>query len=652
MHNMRKVISILLLFIGCFSLFNANASELDSLRLLVDRLPKNDTTRLSHLRNIALIQQSTRPGLAAAKELYEEADRLNSDKYKALATFYAALFYSNNGMLDSISIYANESAQLAEKEELWKTYFEVAKLSINTLIMNEEFEYAIDEAIKMYDKATELNNNDGKLAASVSLATAYIGSDRINESIKVLKAAYKDVPKVGNPFVLMELQSLLASTAHYVNNYDDLYTYLNDLNKTIHDYLKNNPFSESYNSIFMFIDVHYAYYYVAKGRPEEALKHIEKVEALKGHPSFMSYSDIFYDACTEYYYYIGDYDKAIESVDASIDGLKTFMPKDYYRQLVKKASILTSAGRCPEAIVLYQESLEGKDSIDHVLSGKQMEQIQNIYKVNKLLLENEQIKSNRSFIALIVILLFTILLTVFIIRTLFVRKKLKESESEMRKASQTAEEANEVKNLFLSNMSYNIRTPLNSVVGFSQLMAIDPDMDEAQRKEYSTIIKQNSEILLNLVNDVLDISRLEAGMMKFTLQEYDVITLCTEAIYTAKAKEQLIRIDFQPGFEEQQIKVDTFRFSQVLVSLLTYPTPVNRRATVRLIVTLDKANRCVRFKTIGSPIANPESTAQEVTIRNDINYLFLKRFGGTYEVYTETLEGPTIVFTYPLSISE
>ncbi|WP_163178011.1 HAMP domain-containing sensor histidine kinase [Bacteroides sp. 51] len=649
---MKKVISIFLLFIGCSFLFNANANEVDSLRLLVDRLPQNDTTRLAHLRKIAIIQQSTHPGLLVAQELYKEANRLNSDKYKCYSAFYMALYYTNNGILDSVNTYASEAIRLAEKEEMWKTYFEAAKVKVNTLIMNEEYEYAIDEASKMYNKANELNNTDGKITASICLATTYIASDRINESIETLKAAYKDKAKIKNIFVLTEILSLLSSTAHYVDNYDDLYIYLNDLNKAIHDYLKNNPFSESYNSIFLFIDIHYAYYYVAKGKPEEALKHLEKAQKLRNHYSFSIYSNIFYDAYSEYYFYTKQYDKALAAIDSSIVDLQTLMPKDYYKQLIKKAVILSNAGKHTEALELYQESMHGKDSIDHILSSKQMEQIQNIYKVNKLLLEKEQIKSNRSFIALIVILLFTTLLALFIIRALFVRKKLKESENEMRIATQMAEEANEVKNLFLSNMSYNIRTPLNSVVGFSQLMAIDPDMDEAQRKEYSTIIKQNSEVLLNLVNDVLDISRLEAGMMKFNLQEYEVITLCREAIYTAKAKEQPIQINFQPEFEEQQIRVDTFRFSQVLVSLLTYPTPVNRRTTITLTVRLDKANQCVYFKTVGSPIANPEAATQEVTIRNDINLLFLKRFGGTYEVYTETLEGPAIVFTYPLSISE
>jgi len=630
----------------------AKADVIDSLRVLMEKLPENDTTRLAHLRTIAIIQQSTPPGLEVARELYQEASRLDSDKYKAYASFYMSLFYMNNGPMDSISTHTNEAMRIAEKEGIWKIYFEAAKIKANLLIMNDEFEYAIEEASRIHEKADELNDLDGKIAASTSLATAYIGSDRINESIQVLKSAYKDASKAGNPFILIELQSLLVSTAHYMNNYDDLYNYLNDLNKTLHNYLKNKPFSESYNSIYMFIDIHYAYYYIAKGRPEEALQHLHKAEELKNHPVATGYHDIFYDAYAEYYIYIKDYDKAIAAVDSSIIDLKAFMPKDYYRQLVKKATILNEAGRSLEALPLYQESLQGKDSIDHVLSSKQMEQIQNIYNVNRLLLENEQIKSNRSFIILVIIIFITALLAAFIIRALFVRKKLKEAENEMREATQTAEEANEIKNLFLSNMSYNIRTPLNSVVGFSQLMAIDPDMDDEQRKEYSVIIKKNSEVLLNLVNDVLDISRLEAGMMKFSLQEYGVITLCNEAFYLVKGKGQPITIDFRPEFEEQQIYVDTFRFSQLLISLLTYPTPIDKAITITLTVTLDKEHNCVRFKTIGSPIANPEFVTQEVTIRNDINNLFLKHFGGTYEVNPESSEGAVIVFTYPLSISE
>jgi len=649
---MKKIVAIFFLLMGCFFLGDAKANEADSLRMIVNKLPKNDTIRLAHLSRMAIIKQSSRPGLEIAQELYEEADRLKNDKYKSYASFYISLFYLNNEITDSISVYADEAVRLAEKEGLWKIYFEAAKLNVKALIMREEFEYAIDEASKMLHKANDINYQDGKTSASIGMATAYLVSDRLDESIEILKSAYKETSKDTDPFVLMGIQSLLVSTAYYVSNYDDLYIYLTDLNNTIQGYLKKNPFSDSYYSTFVYIDIHYAYYYIAKKNLPEALRYLKKAEKLRDHPAFMAYQNIFYDAYAEYYFHTQEYEKAIAAVDSSMVDLKTFMPKDYYKQLVKKATILSQAGRNTEALELYKESLHSKDSIDHVLSSKQMEQIQNIYNANKLLLDNEKMRSIHHLIILVIILLFIILLTIFIVRAIFVHRKLKESENEMREATKIAEEANEVKNLFLSNMSYNIRTPLNSVVGFSQLMAVERDMNEAQRTEYSGIIKENSTILLNLVNDVLDISRLEAGMMKFNLQEYEVITLCNEAIYTAKGKGQPVEIIFQPEVDMQQIKVDTFRFMQILVSLLTYPTAVEKETTITLTVKLDKTLKCIRFKTVGSPIANPEFMTQEVTIRNDINKLFLKRFGGTYEVYPESPEGPTIVFTYPLSISE
>lgn len=653
MRNMRNLIILFFLLVGGSLFFNANATEADSLRSLINGLSKNDTTRLVHLNLLAVIKQSTREGLSIAQELYQDADYLNSDKYKSLSALYAALYYTNNSVMDSIEIYTNKSIQLAEKVELWKTYFEASKLKINLLIRNGELEYAVEEAKKMRQKATELNNIDGKATANINIAIAHIGYDRIKESIEILEAAYKDKAGIKNTFVLIELQSLLASTAHYMEDYDNLIVYLKDLNDTINDYLKNKPFSKSYNSIFIFIDIHYAYYYLAKENPKEALKYLEKIEKYRGQPSFIAHSDVFYDVYSEYHFSMNDYDQAITYADSSIVNLKVFTPKDYYKQLVKKAHILSHAGKYNEAIELYQESLLGKDSIDHVLAGKQMEQIQTIYKVNKLLLENERIKSNLSIILLIVLSLLIILISLLIIRMLFVRKKLKDSERETRKAYQVAEEANEVKNLFLSNMSYNIRTPLNSVVGFSQLIATDPQMDEEQRKEYSAIIKQNADILLNLVNDVLDISRLEAGVIKFSLQEYDIITLCKEAIYTAKEKGQSINIEFYPEFEKQKIMVDVSRFGQLLISLLTYPTAVDKELTIQLIVILEKENNCIRILAVNSPIANSEFVTQEVTIRNDINSLFLRNFGGTYKIYTgNTEDDPAIVFTYPLSISK
>lgn len=103
----------------------------------------------------------------------------------------------------------------------------------------------------------------------------------------------------------------------------------------------------------------------------------------------------------------------------------------------------------------------------------------------------------------------------------------------MARLSEIAEEANEVKSRFLANMSYNIRIPLNNVVGFSQLLSTDMGLDDKEKLEYSEIIQANSTDLIQLVNDVLDLSRLEAKMMKFQIQNCEMREICNDLIYMA-----------------------------------------------------------------------------------------------------------------------
>ena len=117
-------------------------------------------------------------------------------------------------------------------------------------------------------------------------------------------------------------------------------------------------------------------------------------------------------------------------------------------------------------------------------------------------------------------------------------------------------------------MSYNIRTPLNNVVGFSQLIASEPNIDEKTREEYSAIIHQSSERLMRLVNDVLDLSRLEAKMMKFQIQDYDAVSLCNEVCYMARMNNEKtgIQIRFTPEVESLSLRTDTTRLGYALLS--------------------------------------------------------------------------------------
>lgn len=196
-------------------------------------------------------------------------------------------------------------------------------------------------------------------------------------------------------------------------------------------------------------------------------------------------------------------------------------------------------------------------------------------------------------------------------------------------------------------MSYNIRTPLNNVVGFSQLIASEPNIDKEIRQEYSNIIHKSSEKLMRLVNDVLDLSRLEAQMMKFQLQDYDATTLCKEACSMAQMRNEETGIQIEFSSEtDAQIHTDIMRLTQALISALVYPQEHRQARIIRF--TLSQNEDMLRFRITNSPLADHAFVSQETIIRHDINLLLLKHFGGNYLVNDKTPEGPEIVFIYPI----
>ena len=114
-------------------------------------------------------------------------------------------------------------------------------------------------------------------------------------------------------------------------------------------------------------------------------------------------------------------------------------------------------------------------------------------------------------------------------RTKRLKDELLKSEKDLRVAKDRAEESNRLKSAFLANMSHEIRTPLNSIVGFSDVLAMGGSTEDEQQSYYK-IIKTNSDLLLRLINDILDLSRLEANRVTLTWEECDVVQLCSQVV--------------------------------------------------------------------------------------------------------------------------
>lgn len=148
-------------------------------------------------------------------------------------------------------------------------------------------------------------------------------------------------------------------------------------------------------------------------------------------------------------------------------------------------------------------------------------------------------------------------------------QEIKNREAELIQARLLAERA-ELKQSFLNNMSHEIRTPLNAIVGFSNILIKDPNLAEEEKQEFVDIINLNNDLLLNLINDILEMSRIDSGSVSFVLNEADVRTIVS-ACYQTFSVQIKPSLKFLQDFPEEDvtIRVDTMRLQQVITNFLT-----------------------------------------------------------------------------------
>ncbi|KAB4250183.1 MULTISPECIES: sensor histidine kinase [Bacteroides] len=161
-------------------------------------------------------------------------------------------------------------------------------------------------------------------------------------------------------------------------------------------------------------------------------------------------------------------------------------------------------------------------------------------------------------------------------------QELKDHEQELIESRELAEQA-ELKQSFLNNMSHEIRTPLNAIVGFSDMLANEPEFSDAERQEFVDIINTNTKLLLKLVGDILELSRIESGNLSFTFQHESVRKLLDDVYQTHSL---LIHppLQFVKDFPvwDVQVDVDSMRLTQVLTNFLNNANKFTETGSIRL----------------------------------------------------------------------
>lgn len=287
--------------------------------------------------------------------------------------------------------------------------------------------------------------------------------------------------------------------------------------------------------------------------------------------------------------------------------------------------------------------------------------------VNEPLSVFEEYRDTIIFVTVLIIVLISALcITIHLLRrSRRLSAKLVKQGKELLVAKYNAEEANHAKSRFIANISHEIRTPLNAVLGFSQLFANDQiELSAEERKQYADLIMTNGNMLLKLVDDVLEVSKIEAGKLKFNIGEHDVVALVNTAAKIAETnnKSEDVEIRVATSISHLTIETDRERLLQVLANLTTNAKKCTEHGSITIALEKQPNDDMISISVSDTGCGIPKEKAEEVFERfSKLNSFrqgtglglsicraFVEELGGKIWVDTTYTEGARFVFTHPI----
>lgn len=244
--------------------------------------------------------------------------------------------------------------------------------------------------------------------------------------------------------------------------------------------------------------------------------------------------------------------------------------------------------------------------------------------------------------------------------------ELEMMKRELLSSKEKAEMSDSLKSAFLANMSHEIRTPLNSIVGFSDVLAMGGSTEDEQQSYYK-IIKTNSDLLLRLINDILDLSRLEANRVTLTWEECDVVQLCNQVVasvsFSRRSDNQFL---FNTSFESFRMETDVQRMQQVIINLMSNADKFTKQGKITLDFSVNEETQMAVFSVTDTGCGIPKEKqalvferfeklneyAQGTGLGLSICKLIVYKWKGEIWIDPDYTGGARFVFSHPLNIEK
>lgn len=532
------------------------------------------------------------------------------------------------------------------RHEMYEDYFLALHYFLQLKGTEGNTEYALLESQKMYQEAVRLKVPRGEFIAHITEGKTYMFARNYDKAVNLYQKALK-IPQLTREDRLLA-HNYLASTCYLMEKYKETLGELEEQRKIIDTIIQQQPTRKaSYRKKILEIELMYCKIYLAECDTHKLKKHLDEAAKYYTADSFSSIHIAYHFSWAGYYYLMKDWDKCFPQFQLTLSFFKGSQPM--YEADIRRVlgEAYRDAGRYREAAETFRSSVLKQDSINKATLRMNAETVQANYRIKKALLEKEIAIKHIWQVAVSGGVLFILLLDWGILRLCRIRRELAKSEKEMRESYALVDAADKMKEVFLHNITNEIREPLNLVVTLSDKLCQSKDLTAEEKQEYSVVIKRNASKLIDLIFNILDLSRLEAGMMKFNIQENDVVQLCRDAKLMVEMHEgNTTRIDFRTELESLTVAIDSFRFMKLLSSVLMPPKESEEAFNIDFTLMCED-DECFKIIIVkNSPLFYDEDH-KEYEILHSINRLYLETFKGSYQSYQEDGK-QMIVITYPL----
>lgn len=564
--------------------------------------------------------------------------------------------YDSLAPMDSVIVWGQQISPILEKDNKMELSFSIRQLVVYLYSLRGDIGNAIDEAREMYEKAETIKYDFGMALSSAAIGDAYFYSNMPEEAIASYKEAIRHpaASPENNYYKEMTILKLIQTLILKERTQEaEKYRKMLSESKSIHS-------NQTLQFLTLATDVSY---YIQKNELPNAHNCLLQAEQI-----YLSDKQPYYS--TTYNYMQGRYNAAIRKhtlalqyYDNILTDIRQKMQSIIYLQIAYiKANLLIEMDHKKEAARLYEEISMITDSVIAPSYAHRINNLRASYEENRMKVENKA-EFNRIFLGGIVIGIIVLGVMIYlVIHIVKQNKKIAESKIRMEQSRLNAENAMQSKSLFLSNMSHEIRTPLSALSGFSSLLT-EQALDEETRRQCGDIIQQNSDLLLKLINDVIDLSNLEIGNMKFNFNYYDAIAICNNVIDTVnKVKQTQAELRFNTSLPSLKLYTDDSRLQQLLINLLINATKFTPQGNITLEVQQESEDFALFSVTdtgCGIPLEKQSSIfnrfeklnegAQGTGLGLSICQLIIERIGGKIWIDPNYTTGCRFYFTHPIN---